>query len=169
MIKKERILSLTRIAVMGALLYTAQIALSFIPNIEIVTLLIVIFTKNLGREGTAACFVYVCLTSLTAGFGLWWFTYLVVWPLFSLLVYTLRRVENWFMWAVINGAFGLCFGALFAVPYIFVSPAYALTYWIGGIPFDIAHCIGNFAAALILGKALDHSFKYVLRTCFNLK
>lgn len=160
---KKRILIITRIAVMGALLYTAQIALSFIPNIEIVTLLIVVFTKNLGREGTAACFVYVCLTALTAGFGLWWVTYLVVWPLFSLVVYALRSVESWLMWAVINGAFGLCFGALFAVPYIFVSPAYALTYWISGIPFDIAHCIGNFAAAIILGKALDQSLKYVLK------
>ena len=148
---------------MGALLYTAQIALSFLPNIEIVTLLIVIFTKNLGREGTAACFVYVCLTLLIAGFGLWWVTYLVVWPLFSLIVYGLRRIDSWLMWAVIDGAFGLCFGAMFAVPYIFISPSYALSYWIGGIPFDILHCIGNFSAAIILGKALDHSFKYVLK------
>jgi len=163
MVKKERVLRLTRIAVMGALLYTAQVALAFLPNIEIVTLLIVIFTKNLGREGTAACFVYVCLTLLIGGFGLWWVTYLVVWPLFSLVVYGLRRIDSWLMWAVIDGAFGLCFGALFAVPYIFVSPAYALSYWIGGIPFDIIHCIGNFSAAVILGKALDCSFKYVLK------
>lgn len=146
---------------MGAILYTAQIALSFLPNIEIVTLLVVIFTKNFGYKGTAACFIYVCLTSLTAGFGLWWFTYLVVWPLFSLIVYKLRSVDSWFIWAGINGAFGLCFGALFAIPYIFVSPSYALTYWIGGIPFDITHCIGNFAAAVILGKPIDNSMKFI--------
>lgn len=161
MVKKEHILELTRIALMGAILYTAQIALSFLPNIEIVTLLVVIFTKNFGREGTAACFVYVLLTALTAGFGLWWYTYLVVWPLFSLIVYALRKVESWFIWAGINGAFGLCFGAIFAIPYIFVSTSYALTYWISGIPFDITHCIGNFAVAMILGKPIDQSVKLI--------
>lgn len=146
---------------MGALLYTVHISLSFLPNIEIVTLLIVIFTKNFGYEGTIACFVYVWLTSLMAGFGLWWFTYLVVWPMFSLIVYRLRNVESWFIWAGIDGAFGLCFGAIFALPYIFVSPSYALTYWISGIPFDITHCIGNFAVAIILGKPINDSVRLI--------
>ncbi|MCM1547063.1 MAG: hypothetical protein NC034_01780 [Ruminococcus sp.] len=146
---------LARIAIMGALLYVSQLALSFLPNIEIVTLLIVIFTRNLGKEGTAACFVYVLLTAFTWGFGLWWVTYLVVWPLFSLLVYKLRKLESFALWAVINGFFGLCFGAVFALPYLFKSPSYALSYWISGMPFDVVHCIGNFASTIILGKILD--------------
>ena len=148
---------------LGALLYAAQISLAVLPNIEIVTLLIVVFTRNLGKEGTAACFVYVCLTALTWGFGLWWFTYLAVWPLFSLLVYILRKNSNPFIWAIIDGGFGLCFGALFAIPYIFVSPAYAFSYWVSGIPFDIAHCAGNFAAAVLLFKPLDAAMKRIMR------
>lgn len=157
------VLIIARIALMGAMLYASQVALSSLPNIEIVTLLIVIFTKNLGKEGTAACFVYVCLTVFTAGFGLWWVTYLIVWPAFSFLVLMIRRNDNWLIWAVINGGFGLCFGAIFALPYIFVSPSYALSYWLGGIPFDIAHCIGNFAAAIIIGKPLDNALKRILK------
>lgn len=161
MVKRKYILKLTQIALMGAILYIVQISLSFLPNIELVTLLIVIFTKNFGYRGTAACFIYVCLTSLMAGIGLWWFTYFVVWPLFSLVVYKLRKVDSWFIWGGINAVFGLCFGAFFAIPYIFVSPSYALTYWIKGIPFDIAHCIGNFTVAIILGKPIDHSVKLI--------
>lgn len=163
MVKRDVLFKLTRIALMGALLYTVQLVLSFLPNIELVTLLIVIFTKNLGREGTAACFVYVCLTALTSGFGLWWFTYLVVWPAFSLVVYCLKKIDSWLIWAVINAAFGLCFGAVFAVPYVIISPSYALNYWIAGIPYDIAHCIGNFTAAILLGKPLDYSVKRCLK------
>ncbi|MCM1528646.1 MAG: hypothetical protein NC093_01455 [Alistipes sp.] len=151
-----------RIAVLGALLYASQVCLSFLPNVEIVTLLIVIFTRRLGKDGTAACFVYVCLTALTWGFGIWWFTYLAVWPLFSLLVYILRKCGDPLVWAIINGGFGLCFGALFAIPYIFVSPAYAFSYWVSGIPFDIVHCAGNFAAALLLFKPLDSAMKRVM-------
>lgn len=152
-----------RIAILGALLYAVHISLSFLPNIELVTLLIVIFTRNLGKEGTAACLVYVCLTAFTWGFGIWWFTYLAVWPLFSLLVYVLRKSGSPFVWAIVDGGFGLCFGALFAIPYVFVSPAYAFSYWVSGIPFDIVHCAGNFAAALLLFKPLDAAMKKILR------
>jgi energy-coupling factor transport system substrate-specific component len=31
---------------------------------------------------------------------------------------------------------------------------YAVTKWISGIPFDIAHCVGNFFIALVLFKPL---------------
>ena len=160
---------ITRIALLGALIYAAHVALMSLPNIEIVTLLIVIFTKNLGKEGTLACFVYVALTALTWGFGIWWLTYLIVWPAFSLLVYMLRNIESWLIWAVIDGAFGLSFGAIFALPYIFVSPAYALNYWINGIPYDVAHCAGNFVAAIALGKVLDIGMKRVMKINFSKK
>ncbi|MDE5855064.1 MAG: hypothetical protein K2H19_08400 [Ruminococcus sp.] len=163
MVKKFKISQITRIAILGALLYAAQVTLSPLPNIEIVTLLIVVFTRNLGKEGTLACFVYVCLTAITWGFGLWWLTYLIIWPSFSLIVYKLRKTDSWIIWAVINAVFGLCFGAIFAIPYIFVSPSYAITYWISGIPFDIAHCIGNFAMAILLGKVLDTAMAKIVK------
>ncbi|MDE5765231.1 MAG: hypothetical protein K2I00_09780 [Ruminococcus sp.] len=153
----------TRIAILGSLLYAAQASLAFLPNIEIVTLLIVIFTKNLGKEGIYACFVYVGINALIAGFGLWWLTYLVVWPLFSILVYKIRKINNWFIWALINGMFGLCFGAVFAVPYIFVSVSYAFAYWTSGIPWDIVHCAGNFFLAILIGKILDNTMKRIIK------
>lgn len=164
MVRNEKIARITRVAIFGAILYVAQVSLAFIPNVEIVTLLIVIFTKNFGKEGIFACFIYVCLNAFFAGFGLWWATYLVVWPLFALLAYKIRNIDSWFMWAIINGGFGLCFGALFAIPYICVSLTYALNYWIGGIIFDIIHCVGNFTVALFLGKPVDTAFKRVIRT-----
>lgn len=160
--KTIKLAQITRIALIGALLYASQIALSALPNIEIVTLLIVVFTKNLGKEGTLACFVYVCLTAITGGFGIWWLTYLIVWPLFSLIVLKLRKLNDWIIWAVINAVFGLCFGAVFAIPYILVSPSYAFNYWLSGIPYDITHCIGNFAAAIILGKPLDKAISEII-------
>ena len=148
---------MTRIALSGALLYAGQVALSALPNIEIVTLLIVVFTRNFGKDGILSCFVYVFLTAITWGFGLWWCTYLVIWALFAVIVYRFRKIDSYLIWAVINAVFGLTFGAVFALPYVFISPAYALNYWISGIPYDVAHCIGNFVIALAIGKPLDKS------------
>ncbi len=165
MVKKEReklrAERIARTALMGAVLFVSQAALAFLPNIEIVTLLIVIFARRFGREAAAACFVYVCLTALSSGFGVWWAVYLVIWPAFSLLAYALRRIDSWALWAVINGAFGLFFGAFFALAYLPYSRSFALSYWISGIPWDITHCIGNFFVALLLGRPLDAGVKRI--------
>lgn len=163
MVNREKTIHLARVALSGAMLYTAQVTLSFLPNIEIVTLLIVIFAKNFGKDGITACFIYVALNAVFAGVGLWWATYFVVWPLFALMAYKLRNIDSWLIWAVINGSFGLCFGTLFALPYAVVSPAYAFSYWIGGISYDIVHCIGNFLAALLLGKPIDAALKRIIK------
>ena len=53
--------------------------------------------------------------------------------------------------AMISGIFGLLFGFLCAIPYLFVSGlAGAFAYWIAGIPFDLIHGIGNFVIMLVL-------------------
>jgi energy-coupling factor transport system substrate-specific component len=58
-------------------------------------------------------------------------------------------------WAMLAGVFGLFFGALCGIVDIFIGGfGYAVTKWISGIPFDIAHCAGNFAMALLLFKPL---------------
>jgi energy-coupling factor transport system substrate-specific component len=148
---------LVRIAMLGASLYVAQLALAVLPNVEIVSLLIVIFTLLFGRDAVHISLVYVMFTGFHWGFGLWWATYLFVWPLFSLTVGKLAGMvgDNWHTWAFVLAVFGLAFGALFAVPYIFVvSPKYALTYWIAGIPWDVTHCVANFVLASIVGKRL---------------
>lgn len=163
MVKKGSAQRIAKIALMGAMLYTVQVVLSFLPNIELVTLLIVIFTRNFGKDGITACFIYVALNAIFSGFGLWWATYLVVWPLFAFMVYKLKKIDSWLIWAIINGFFGLCFGALFALPYAVVSPSYALSYWIAGLNYDIVHCIGNFAAAILLGKPIETALKRVIK------
>ena len=48
------------------------------------------------------------------------------------------------------GGYGLCFGALCALPYLAFGPGAALANWVSGIPFDIAHCAGNFLTTLLL-------------------
>jgi len=54
-------------------------------------------------------------------------------------------------WAILSGLFGLLFGTLCAPVYFITGGwAYGVTWWVNCIPFDIAHCIGNFVIALIL-------------------
>lgn len=62
-----------------------------------------------------------------------------------------RKNDSALFWAVIAGAHGLFFGAMTAIPYLFIGGwEAAVSYWISGIPFDLLHCAGNFVVTLIL-------------------
>ena len=55
------------------------------------------------------------------------------------------------LWALVSGVFGLAFGLLCApVDFFLGDLGYVIAKWVSGIPFDIAHCIGNFVIALLL-------------------
>ncbi|MBS4829541.1 MAG: hypothetical protein KH128_10825 [Firmicutes bacterium] len=149
---------------MVAALESAKLALSFLPNIELVTLLIILFTLTVGKKIYYAVFAFVVLEGLLYGFGIWWVMYLYMWPLLAWVTWLLRRKKDVWTFALLSGAFGLGFGAMCAVPYLFVGGINtAFAWWVSGIPFDIIHGISNFVLMLILykplRKVLEHGWK----------
>jgi energy-coupling factor transport system substrate-specific component len=63
----------------------------------------------------------------------------------------MRQTRSALPWAILSGTFGLLFGALCApVDVVIGGFGYAAAKWVSGIPFDVAHCIGNFAIALVM-------------------
>ena len=148
--------TMAALALMAGLMYTTQLALSFIPNVHLTAVLIVLTSIFFGWKAMCAVLIYVVLEGLTYGFGVWWISYLYAWPLLCTAAVLLRKNTSPALWAVTAGAHGLLFGALCALPYIFISgfPA-ALSYWISGIPFDLIHCASNFALTLVLIKPLS--------------
>ena len=144
------------IAVLGllsALLFGAKMAMAPLPNIEPVSLLVIVYAVVLGVRALVPVYVYALLEILTWGFGYWSACYLYVWTVLALAALALRRMESPLGWAALSGAFGLCFGALCSLTYWVAGGwAYALSWWISGIPFDLLHGAGNFAMALALFK-----------------
>ena len=158
-------ISVYDIVVIGMMaLESAKLALSFLPNIELVTLLIILFTLTVGKKIYYAVFAFVVLEGLLYGFGIWWVMYLYMWPLLAWVTWLLRRKKDVWTFALLSGAFGLGFGAMCAVPYLFVGGINtAFAWWVSGIPFDIIHGISNFVLMLILykplRKVLEHGWK----------
>ena len=145
---------ITRIALLSAILYVSKVALEFLPNVELVSLLTIIYTLVFGAEAFLIVTVFNMFELIQWGFGSWWVSYLYLWPLLCLIVLGLKKlVKNEFViWSVVSGCFGLIFGSLFALVYIPIDPAYALAYWIAGLPWDVWHGVCNFVLMLILGK-----------------
>lgn len=151
-------------AFLGALLYVSQAALSFLPNIELVSTLVLTYTLVLGRRALFPVYVFVLLEGVTYGFGLWWFMYLYVWAVLYLAVRLLRRNTGALVWAAVSGFYGLSFGALCTIPYLLAGgPGAAFAYWTSGLSFDLLHCAGNFAATLVLYRPFMTALQYVKR------
>lgn len=154
--------SVREIAVIGmmtAALEAAKLAMSFLPNVELVTLLVILFTLFLGGRALLAVFAFVGVECLIWGLGLWTIMYLYIWPLLSVLVLLLRRHESALFWSIVSGLYGLLFGALCAIPYFFIGGVQtAAAWWIAGIPWDIVHGISNFVLCLVLFTPLRRVF-----------
>ncbi|MEG1895961.1 MAG: hypothetical protein RR162_06940 [Oscillospiraceae bacterium] len=139
-------------AFLAAIMFVSQVAISFLPNIEPVTLLVILFTLVFGmKQSLTVIYLFAALEGLFYGFGIWWIMYLYVWTILAVAVWLCRKNNSVLVWAVIAGFYGLCFGALCAIPYGIIGGFYAgVAYWVAGIPFDIAHCVGNVLMILLL-------------------
>ncbi len=151
--------AILRIAAMGALsaiLVVGQLGMSFLPNIEPVTTLIILYTLTYKKQVFPIIYTFVLLEGIIFGFGIWWVSYLYIWSILAFVVLALKKMDSAVLWAVVSGFFGLSFGALCAVPYLISGGLYAaFAYWSSGIVFDILHCAGNFMLTLILYKPLS--------------
>lgn len=141
--------------VLGGLTFAAKVVMAPLPNIEPVSLLVMLFAAVLGKKALYPIYVYVLLEFALFGFGLWSVSYLYVWTILAGAALALRDMDSALGWALLSGTFGLLFGALCAPVQLFTGGwAFALSWWVNGIPFDLLHCAGNFALALVLFKPL---------------
>ena len=138
-------------ALLGTVMFAGKMAMAGLPNIEPVSLLVILYTLDFGRKALWSIYLYVALECVVWGLNTWSISYLYVWFLLYLASRLLRKMDSPLGWAVVSGSFGLFFGLLCAPVQLCIGGwAYAVSWWISGIPFDLAHCGGNFAMALLL-------------------
>ena len=137
--------------ILGAILLVSQIALAPLPNIEIVSVLVVLFTLVLGKYVAYTLSVFILLEGLVYGFGLWWFSYLYIWTILAIFTFFFRKMESRLGWALLCGFYGLLFGTLTSFPTFVLSGfAVGVAYILSGIPFDLIHAAANFLLAFLL-------------------
>lgn len=142
-------------AVLGAMTFAAKYVMSFLPNIEPVSLMVMLFAVVFGKKWIYPVYLYIGMEILFYGISLWNINYLYIWAVLAIAARFLQGMEHPLGWALLSGVYGLSFGALCGIVDVVIGgPGYAVTKWISGIPFDIAHCAGNFFIALVLFQPL---------------
>lgn len=158
---KKSLFSAKEIALIGmmtAMLEAVKLALQAVPNVELVTLLIILFTLFLGWKTLIAVWAFVGIECVVWGIGLWTIMYVYVWPILVFFSLLLKKTNATWPYYFLAGFFGLFFGAFCAIPYFFIGgPSMAIAWWISGIPYDILHGISNFIVSLILFRPLHQA------------
>lgn len=140
---------------LGTLCFVLKLVMAPLPNIEPVTLFILVLGRVCGWPGLVAVGVYVALEMIVWGLGFWVLAYCYVWPLWFCLAHTFRRVDSSLFWAALAATFGFFFGALCALPMLVmggISAAFA--WWQAGVIFDLVHGLANFMVVLALEAPL---------------
>ena len=146
---------ITIMALMVAIIEVSKVVLAQVPNVELTSFWVIMFTLYFGTRIFYVIPVFILIEGMMYGFNLWWIMYLYAWPLLAIVVLLLRKMNTAWEWSFVSGLFGLVFGFLCAIPYIFTSGiAGAFTWWVAGIPWDLIHGIANFAIMLVLYKPM---------------
>ena len=154
---------LVLLALLAASALAMQFALSFLPNIELVTLWFLLIGLTLSfKESLIVVFVFTFLEALVWGFGDWVLGYLWIWTAWIIFKPLLKDKTH--AWALLGAFYGFVFGFLFAVQHaVLYGFNMGVVYWIRGISFDIIHAFSNYSLILILFSPVSKVFNNLLR------
>jgi energy-coupling factor transport system substrate-specific component len=158
--KTKRVISVREMAIfsmLAALMFCSKVIMDALPNIHLLGMFIMVFTIVFRIKALIPIYLFIFMTGLYGGFGLWWIPYLYIWAiLWGVSMLLPRRMPKKiaaFVYPVVCALHGFAYGALYA-------PAQALIFgldfdgmiaWIiAGLPFDLLHGLGNLVAGLLI-------------------
>lgn len=148
--------SIVLVAMLASLTVAGRIVFSFIPNVQPMTVIIIIITLVMGvKYGVLIGTLSMILSNLVLGMGLWTIPQVIGYAVIALITGMIIRpffIRIPHIVMSVYAAFtGLLYGFIMA---LWQAPFYGLkyfwAYWLAGIPFDMYHAIGNFIFYLVL-------------------
>jgi len=166
-------LYLASVAMLSAMLTALKLALAGIPNVEVVTLLIIVYGSALGISyALPATLIFCAVETALYGFGSWVLLYFIYFPLLALISSLLLKGKRLPL-AIILGAVGsvlfgvlsACCDTLFCISSLSTAMLgkYWVAYYIRGIYFDLVHVISSVITIGILYLPLVAALKRAVR------
>jgi hypothetical protein len=151
------------VAFLASILTVGKLGLSGIPNIEVVSLLVILYAARLGLlRSILITMVFATIEVMIWGFGIWTFGYYLFWPFLVFLTKIMPQSwQNKSGYTILSGLFGFSFGLLFAIYSAPLTNLPILAYWLNGITFDLVHMIGNVLMMLLLYHPVNRALSYI--------
>ena len=93
-LNKMKTKDIALIGVMVAVIEVCKVVLAGIPNIELTSFWIIMFTLYFGKNTLFVIPVFILLEGAMYGINLWWIMYLYAWPLLALMTHLFRKMSS---------------------------------------------------------------------------
>lgn len=148
------------LAMMVALCHVGRIMFQFLPNVQPVTVIVLLITLSFGvKDGLIVGVLSIIVSNLTLGMGIWTIAQVASYAVLVLLtgLFIPFQKKDWFdsVFVVYVGLSGYLYGLIISViqaPFFGIHKLWP--YYLAGIPFDSLHAIGNVGFYLILTPVL---------------
>lgn len=154
---KINIKEIALFGMLGALMCISKFITEPFPNIHLLGVFTVAFTVVYRQKALYPIYIFVFLTGILWGFGLWWIPYLyiwtVLWGMVMLLPKNIPKKIAPIFYIILCSLHGFLYGVIYA-------PSQALLFgldfkgmiaWIiSGFPFDLIHGISNLCLGVLI-------------------
>jgi energy-coupling factor transport system substrate-specific component len=151
------------LSILISLSVVGRIYFTFIPNVQPTTAIIIMTAMFLGvRNGMLVAVMSAVLSNLILGMGIWTIGQVVAWSLIGFTSGLLGKKKDkipLFILAFYSGATGILYGFILSLFFYSISTGNFIAYYLAGIPFDMAHAIGNIVFFLVLYPVLSKILK----------
>lgn len=152
------------IAIIAASLIVLKLALFIVPNIEVVTVLILAYSTVFGKKTALSALIFCAVEISIYGFGMWTMLYFLYWCPLSLIASVLLKKASPFLAVILAIISTIWFGVLDAIIYTIFSVAGGVefpqmlivfgAYYARGIWFCVTHIVSNAIVVAALYKPL---------------
>lgn len=152
---------------LSAIILVLKEVLSFLPNIELVSFFIIIYSLIYRYKAFYITIIYLLIFSIINGFNLWSIPYFFTWLFICFLTNILFNIlkDRYILISFYSAIIGFFFSLFYTISnFILFGFNTAFYYFLTGLPFDLIHMISNFFIMLFMGK-----FIYKLLLKLNLQ
>ena len=168
--KYKKLVDILVFTMLGVIMLLSKLLMEALPNFHLLGTLITAYTIVYRKDALKPIYIFVLLSGIVYGFGIWWIPYLYIWSILWVMVMLLPKNMNPKVavpvYMIISGLHGILYGTLYA-------PAQAILFgldfkgmlaWIAsGFSFDVMHCVGNVILGILIlpiANALRKFHKY---------
>lgn len=155
---------------MIAVVQTSRLVFGFIPNVQPVTVILILMTLTFGMvDALIVAAGSILLSNLSLGMGPWTIAQIISFSIIILLTvlfsFSIRKVHHtYFFWLVFSGITGILYGIFISIiqaPFYGMNTPALIGYWTAGLWFDVYHAVGNVGFFILLHPTLVPLFKKI--------
>lgn len=171
--KIRRVHHIALLGMLTTLCYVSRLVFQFLPNVQPVTVILLLITILLGaKDGLIVSILSVLISNINLGLGVWTFAQIASFSAIILLTGAINRyvlLERLPFLAMVAyaGLTGYLYGFIISAvqaPFFGIQNFWA--YYLSGVPFDTLHAVGNSGFYVILAPILIPLIKKLMKNFY---